>query len=197
MRTPASVTFGARPYEYGDPVSQPDPQRRPPGPPGRPRFEFRQRPSEVVSRRARSVDVSAGLWTAAAVLGLVAALVLLLDLDGTQAAVRAIVDRDFPNETAVTRDRAVAAAAAVLVGGAFVISLATGFGAAAMRAGRGAARFVLVLLLAVTGVEIVLAVGVVPPLVLVLLVVGAASGVAAAVQMYLPAANRWFAIRRR
>lgn len=197
MRTAASEPSGARPHEYGDPVSQPDPQRRPPGPPGRPRFEFRQRPSEVVTRRARSVDVSAGLWTAAAVLGLVAALVMLLDLDGTQAAVRAIVDRDLPDESAVTRDRAVTAAAAVLIGGAFVVSLATGVSAAAMRSGRGGARFVLVLLLVVTVVEIVLAVGVVAPVVLVVLVVAAALGVAAAVPMYLPGANRWFAIRRR
>ena len=165
--------------------------------PGRPRFEFRQRPSEVVARRARSVDVSAALWTAAAVLGVVAALVMLLDLDGMQAAVRTIVDRDFPNETSVTRDRAVALAAAVLVGGAFVVGLAMGLGAAAMRSGRGGARFVLVLLLALTLVEIVLGVGVVGPLVLVLLGVAAALGVAGAVAMYLPGANRWFATRRR
>ena len=151
----------------------------------------------MVARRARSVDVSAALWTAAAVLGVVAALVMLLDLDGMQAAVRTIVDRDFPNETSVTRDRAVALAAAVLVGGAFVVGLAMGLGAAAMRSGRGGARFVLVLLLALTLVEIVLGVGVVGPLVLVLLGVAAALGVAGAVAMYLPGANRWFATRRR
>ena len=197
MRTSVSGTFGRRPDEYGDPVSQPDPQRRPPAPPGRPRFEFRQRPSEVVARRARSVDVSAGLWTAVAVLGLVAALVMLLDLEGTQAAIRAIVDRDFPNESVVTRDRAVAAAAAVLIGGVLVVSLVTGASAAAMRAGRGGARFLLVLLLVLTVLEIVLAVGVVAPLVPVVLVVAAALGVAATVLMYLPDANRWFAIRKR
>ena len=196
MTTPAPATAGARPRGYGDPVSQPDPLRRP-DVPGRPRFEFRQRPSEVVARRARSVDVAAALWTAAAVLGLVAALVMLLDLDGTQAAVRAIVDRDFPNETSVTRDRAVALAGAVLVGGVFVLGLATGLAAVAMRGGRGGARFVLLMLLALTLVEIVLGVGVVAPLALVLLVVAAALGVAAAVAMYLPGANRWFATRRR
>lgn len=190
------MTPGTRSREYGDPVSQPDPRRRP-DVPGRPRFEFRQRPSEVVARRARSVDVSAALWTAAAVLGLVAALVMLLDLDGTQAAVRAIVDRDFPNETSVTRDRVVALAAAVLVGGAFVIGVAMGLGAAVMRSGRGGARFLLVLLLVLTLVEIVLGVGVVAPAVLVQLVMVAVLGVAGAVAMYLPGANRWFAVRRR
>ncbi|MBW0137907.1 hypothetical protein [Pseudonocardia abyssalis] len=168
-----------------------------PQPPGRPRFEFRQRPSEAVARRARSVDVSFALWSVAALLGLAAALVMLLDLDGVQAAVRTVVDRDFSNETAVTRDRAVAAAAAVLVGGAFLLGVLTGIAATAMRAGRGGARFVLLLLLAVTVVEIVLAVGVVPPAVVALFVVAAALGVVAAVQMYLPGANRWFAARRR
>jgi len=197
MRRHGGLTFGGRLDEYGEPVTQHDPQRRPQAPPGRPAFEFRQRPSEVVARRARSVDVSYGLWTAAAVLGLAAALVMLLDLDGTQAAVRAIVDRDFSNETAVTRDRVVAAAAGVLVGGAFLLSLAMGVSAAAMRSGRGGARFVLVLLMAVTLVEIVLAVGVVAQLVVVLLVVTAALGVAAAVQMYLPGSNRWFVMPRR
>lgn len=177
-------------------MSQPDPLRRP-DVPGRPRFEFRQRPSEVVARRSRSVDVSAALWAAAAVLCLLAALVMLLDLDGTQAAVRAIVDRDFPDETSVTRDRAVALAAAVLVGGAFVVGMAIGVGAATMRSGRGGARFVLVLLLGLTLVQIVLGVGVVSAAALGLLAVAAVLGVAGAVAMYLPGANRWFATRRR
>lgn len=194
MRAPRSVTFGARADEYGDRVTPHDPQ---PQPPGRPRFEFRQRPSEAVARRARAVDASFALWSAAAVLGLLAGLVLLLDLDGVTASVRAVVDRDFPNETAVTRDRAVAAAAAVLVGGALLVGVLTGLAAAALRAGRGGARFVLALLLAVTVVEVVLALGVVPPLVVALLGAGAVLGLVAAVLMVLPTANRWFAARRR
>lgn len=194
MRAHRSVTFGARADEYGDRVTPHDP---PPQPPGRPRFEFRQRPSEAVARRAPVVDASFALWTAAAVLGLVAGLVLLLDLDGVTASVRALVDRDFPNETPVTRDRAVAAAAAVLVGGALLVGVLTGLAAAAMRSGRGGARVVLALLLAVTVVEIVLALGVVPPAVVALLGAGAVLGLVAAVLMLLPAAHRWFAARRR
>ncbi|MBW0094389.1 hypothetical protein I4I73_28825 [Pseudonocardia sp. KRD-184] len=181
-------------------MSPPDPETSPipaPEPPGRPRFEFRQRPSEVITQRAGSVVVAYGLWTAAAAVGLLAALAMLIDLDGVQGAVRATVDRDFPNESAVTRDRAVAAATGVLIGGAFVVSVLTGITATAMRAGRGAARVVLVLLIAVVVVEIVLAVDVVSPLALGLLVVNAALGAAGTVMMYLPDANNWFAIKRR
>lgn len=181
-------------------MTQPDPDTTPipaSEPPSRPRFEFRQCPSEVVARRAGSIGVAYGLWTAAAALGLVAALAMLIDLDGIQAAVRTLVDRDFPEESAVTRDRAVAAATAVLIGGAFLISLAIGVTAAVMRSGRGAARVVLVLLAAVVVVEIVLAVDVVSPVVLVLLVVSAAVGIAGAVLMFLPSANTWFLAKQR
>lgn len=181
-------------------MSQPDPETTPipaAEPPGRPRFEFRQRPSQVITRRAGSVVVAYGLWTAAAAFGLIAALAMLLDLDGVQAAVRAVVDRDFPNESPVTRDRAVGAATAVLIGGAFLLSVITGVTAAIMRSGRGAARVVLVLLVAVVVVEIVLAVDVVSPLVLLLLIVSVALGVAGAVMMYLPSSNTWFVIKQR
>ncbi|MHA6785487.1 hypothetical protein ACVGOW_31500 [Pseudonocardia saturnea] len=181
-------------------MTQPDPETTPipaPEPPGRPRFEFRQRPSEVIAGRARSVVVAYGLWTAAAGVGLIAALAMVIDLDGVQSAVRALVERDFPNESAVTRDRAIGAATAVLIGAAFLLSLAVGLAAAIMRSGRGAARVVLVLLVAVTVVEIVLTVDVVSPLVVGLLVVSVALGVAGAVQMYLPSANTWFLTKKR
>lgn len=181
-------------------MSQPDPDTTPipaPEPPGRPRFEFRQRPSEVITERAGSVVVAYGLWTAAAAFGLFAALVMLFDIDSVQAAVQALVDRDFPNEEQVIQDRAAGAATAVLIGGAFLLSVLTGVTAAIMRAGRGAARVVLVLLVVVVAVEIVLAVDVVSPVVLILLVLSVALGVAGAVMMYLPSANAWFVIKKR
>lgn len=178
-------------------MTRPDPPWRPPAPPGRPQPQWRRRPSEVVARRARAVDASFALWAAAATVVLVAAVVLLTDLDGTREAVRALVDRDFAAQPASTRGQAVTVAVAVLVTGAFAVGPATAVAAAVMRAGRGGARFMLVLLLLVTVGEIVLAVGVVAPVVLVLLAVAAVLGVAAAVQMYLPPANRWFALRRR
>lgn len=149
-----------------------------------------------MTRRARAVDVSFALWTAAATLVLVAAVVLLTDLDGTRDAVRAVVDRDLATETATTRGRAVTVAVALLVTGALALGPAIGIAAAVMRAGRGGARWVLVLLLLLAGAEIVLAVGVVAPAVLALLGVGAVLGVAAVVPMYLSAAGRWFAVRR-
>jgi hypothetical protein len=181
-------------------MPQHDPETTPipaPEPPGRPRFEFRQRPSEVVAQRARSVAVSYVLWTAAAAFGLVAALAMLIDLDGVQAAVRTVVERDFPNESVVTRDRAASAAVAVLVGGALLLSLAVGVTAAIMRSGRGAARAALVVLLAVVVVEIVLAVEVVSPLVVGLLVAGAVLGLAGVVPMYLRGARTWFLAKQR
>ncbi len=181
-------------------MTQPDPATTPipaPEPPGRPQFEFRQRPSEVVAGRARSVVVAYALWTAAAAAGLIAALAMLLGLDAVQVAVRTLVERDFPNESPVTRDRAVGVATAVLVGGAFLLSLAIGVTAAIMRSGRGAARVVLVLLVVVVVVQIVLSVDAVSPLVVGLLVLSAAFGLAGAVQMYLPSANSWFLSKQR
>lgn len=167
-----------------------------PEPPSRPRFEFRQRPSEVAAQRAGSVVVAYALWTTAAVVGLAAALAMLVDLDGIQTAVRTLVDRDFPDESAVTRGRAVAAVTAVLVGGVFLLSVAVGITAAALRTGRAAARVVLVLLAVVVVVEIVLVVDVVSPLVVALLLVSVALGVAGMVTMYRPSATRWLLATR-
>ena len=65
-----------------------------------------------------------------------------------------------------------------------------------LRAGRGV-RFVLVLLLALAVAEAVLAVGVVALAIRVALLLGVAVGAMAAVLMYLPAANLWFAVRHR
>jgi hypothetical protein len=164
-------------------------------PPARPRFEFRERPSTVAARRPSAVTVSAALWIAAGALGAVAALVMLLDLDGLEAAVRTVVDRDFPTEQQATRDRAVALTSAVLVAGGAVGLAQVGAGLR-LRAGRGAVRYLLVLLLVAAAVEIVLAVGVVDPVARLALLLGVACGAVAAVLMYLPAANGWFASRR-
>jgi hypothetical protein len=164
-------------------------------PPARPRFEFRERPSTVTARRPPLVGVAAALWLAAGVCGVVAALVMLLDLAALEAAVRGVVDRDFPGETQATRDRAVALTSAVLVAGGAVGLAEVGVGLR-LRAGRGAVRYLLVLLLVAAVVEVVLAVGVVDPVARAALLLGVACGAVATVLMYLPAANRWFAARR-
>jgi hypothetical protein len=165
-------------------------------PPARPRFEFGERPSTVVVPRPTVVTVACVLWIAAGVAGVVAALVMLLDLDGLEAAVRGVADRDFPTELQSTRDRAVALTSTVLVAGGFV-GLAEVAAALRMRAGRSAARHLLVVLLAAAAVEVVLAVGVVDVVARTGLLLGVACGAVAAVLAYLPAANRWFATRRR
>jgi hypothetical protein len=164
-------------------------------PPARPRFEFRERPSTVAAQRPAVVTVSAALWLAAGALGAVAALVMLLDLHGLEAAVRAVVDRDFPAEQQATRDRAVALTSAVLVAGGAVGLAQVGAGLR-LRAGRGGVRYLLVLLLVAALVEIALAVGVVDLVARLALLLGAACGAVGAVVMYLPDANRWFATRR-
>ncbi len=164
-------------------------------PPVRPRFEFRERPSAVAAPRPPAVAVSSGLWLAAGALGVGAALVMLLDLAALEAAVRGVVDRDFPDELQATRDRVVALTSAVLVAGG-AVGLAQVGAALRLRAGRGAVRYLLVLMLLAAGVEVVLALGVVDAVARLALLLGVACGAVAAVLMYLPAANRWFATRR-
>jgi hypothetical protein len=172
-----------------------EPARLPGPPPARPRFEFRERPSPVRDPRPAAVTVSAGFWLAAALLGVVAAVVMLLDLPALEAAIRVVVDRDHPAEQQATRDRTIAVTSAVLVAGGVVglVELGT---ALRLRAGRGAARYVLMLLLGASVVQAVLAVGVVAPTARLAMLLGVAGGVVAAVLMYLPAANRWFAAQR-
>lgn len=181
-------------------VTEREPETAPvpaPPPPSRPRFEFRQRPSAAVAERARTVGVAWVLWLAAGALLLLAALVMIFNLDGLEAGIRTIVDTDFPAETAVTRDRAVALTLAVLIGGGIVLGLAEAGFASLMRSGRGGARFVLVLLLALSLVEIVVTLGVVITVVGLALLLSAACGLVGTVMMYLPPSNAWFAFRRQ
>ncbi len=164
-------------------------------PPVRPRFEFRERPSTAAAPRPPAVTVASGLWIGAGALGVAAALVMLLDLAALEAAVRGVADRDFPDELQATRDRVVALTSAVLVAGG-AVGLAQVGAALRLRAGRGSVRFLLVLLLGTSVVEVVLAVGVVDLVARLALLLGVACGVVATVLMYLPASNHWFATRR-
>ena len=115
-------------------------------PPARPRFEFRERPAAVVVPRPSVVTAASGLWLCAGALGVAAALIMLLDLASLEAAVRGVVDRDFPHELQAARDRVVALTSAVLVAGG-AVGLAQVGAALRLRAGRGAVRYLLVLLL--------------------------------------------------
>src|SRR3954454_9865009 len=69
----------------------------PPGPPppARPQVAYRPPPSAVLARRAGAVAASAVLWAIAGVLVGVAALLMLLDLDGVRRAVQTVVDSGF------------------------------------------------------------------------------------------------------
>lgn len=173
---------------------EPGPPPLPP-PPGRPRFEFRERPSAALARRATAVRISYGLWLAAATTGLAAALISLFALSELLAAIAAIVERDFPAEAA-RADRVASIAAGVLVGGGVLVALAQAGFAMGMRSGRGGARFALVVLLAVSVVQVLLSIGVVPDPGAAALLLGVGLGAVASVLMYLPAANLWFAARR-
>jgi hypothetical protein len=147
-----------------------------------------------LARRPGVVSTSAVLWALAGVLAAVAALLMLLDLDGLKAAVRTVVEQRFPQSPATTRERVIGPTTTVLVAGG-ALGLLQVVAARRLHAGRGGARFALVLLLAVAVVEVVLAVGVVDLAVRVSLLLGVACGLVGAVFMYLPAANLWFAAR--
>jgi len=175
------------------PVSRPATPPGPP-PPARPQVAYRPPPSAVLARRPGVVSASAVLWAAAGVLVGVAALLMLLDLDGVRRAVQTVVDSGFATVPAEKRQRVVGLTTTVLVVGA-AVGVTQVLLARSVWAGRGA-RFVLVLLLALAVVELVLAVGVVGLAARLALVVGVTSGVVATVLMYLPTANLWFATRR-
>jgi hypothetical protein len=147
-----------------------------------------------LARRPGVVSTSAVLWALAGVLAAVAALLMLLDLDGLKAAVRTVVEQGFPQSPATTRERVIGPTVWVLVGGG-ALGLLQVVAARRLHAGRSGARFALVLLLAVAVVEVVLAVGVVDLAVRVSLLLGVACGLVGAVFMYVPAANLWFAAR--
>jgi hypothetical protein len=142
------------------------------------------------------VSTSAVLWTVAGGLAAVAALLMLLDLGALKAAVHGVVEQGFPRVPAATRDRVVGPTTTVLVSGG-ALGLLQCVAARRLHAGRSAARFALVMLLALAVVEIVLAAGVVDLLVRLTLFLGIACGLVGAVCMYLPAANLWFAARHQ
>lgn len=140
--------------------------------------------------------MATGLWFGGATMGVVAALVMLMSLDTLESTVRGIVERDFPNEASMTRDRVVALASAVLIGGGLLVGFAQMGAAAAMRSGRGAARFALVTLLGVAVVEMLLSLEVVSIAGRVALLLSISLGVVGSVLMYLPTANLWFSSQR-
>ncbi len=170
-----------------------DPRAQGAGPPTRPKFEFRTPPSALPIRRPRAITVSWALWLAAALLYLVAVALPLLGIGDFQGDVLAIVERDYPNETAATRGRVVVLTSAVLIGGGMLLALLEAGFAAAMRSGRGWARGVLVLLLAPQLLHAWVLVGVASPASIGCVAIGTALALAAAAAMFSPGMGGWLA----
>jgi hypothetical protein len=170
---------------------------RPPPPPSRPRFEFRPPPSAECTPRPTVLTASSLLWLGAAGVLLLAVVLPLVGAGDLWADVTAVVTRDFPNESATTRDRAIAALTAGLVGSGVLLALLEGGAAAAMRSGRAGARILLGLLFALSAVHGLVMLGFATPLSSGLLGTGVALGLVASVLMFLPGTTAWLAQPRR
>lgn len=194
MTTPHTGTEPAIPAPRAAPPAPP--RAAPPAPP-RPRFEFRPRPSTAAARRPGAVTVACALWCAAAALGALGTLLVLLRADTVAAAVTAVFDHDYPAETAATRERVITLVSLVLVGGGALIATTQAGAALALRVGRGAARFWLVLLAVAAGAHTLLAAGVAGAATAAVLAAGVLLGLVATVVMLLPGTYRWFELKQR
>jgi hypothetical protein len=170
---------------------------RPPAPPARPRFEFRPPPSAECTPRPAVLTASGLLWGGAAVALLAAVLLPLLGVGDLWGDVTAVVARDFPNESPATRDRAVAAFTAGLVGGGVLLALLAGGAAAALRSGRPGARILLALLFPLMVVHGLVMIGVATPLSTALLGAEVALALMGGVLMFLPGTTAWLTQPRR
>lgn len=141
----------------------------------------------------RVVHVAWWLWFAAGLAGIITAAATLRYFGELHAMMLSIVDRQFPQETPVTRDRAATATVATLIGAGVLISLIQLAFAVAMRSGRSWARFALVGLSIVGALYCAAVFGTAPQLSRVGLLASIALMVIAAVPMFLPGAQRWFA----
>lgn len=161
------------------------------GPPLRPSFEFRAPPSATPMERPPLLTAATGLWFVAGLAGLVGALLPLLAVGEFHGNLVTVVERDYPQETLALRDRVVAVAAAVLVGGGILVALLEAGLAVALRSGRGGARVVLAMLVAPVGLHVLLMLSVVAPVSAGCLLVEAVLALAAAVLMYFPGTSTW------
>jgi hypothetical protein len=141
----------------------------------------------------RVVHVACWLWFAAGLAGIITAAATLRYFGELHAMMLSIVDRQFPQETPVTRDRAATATVATLIGAGILISLIQLAFAVAMRSGRSWARFALVGLSIVGALYCAAVFGTAPQLSRFGLLATIALMVIAAVPMFLPGSQRWFA----
>lgn len=176
----------------------PNTPSRLPAPPPRPHYELRPPLAEAAAQpRPRAVAWSAGLWLAAVLAGLASAVLVLLNFDQLRADLLADVTQQFPDETQVTRERVVAAVLAFLIGSGVLIVLMQLGCALAMRSRRRWARVALVpLWLLGAGYSLAVLGGLPWPALIAASVAMGLSAIlstVAAVVMFLPASNSWFA----
>jgi hypothetical protein len=174
---------------------QTDPGDQPAVPPPRPNIAIRALTSELPVR-PRAVHVSFWLWLGACLIGLITALVTLRYFGELRATILAIVDRQFPQETPATRDKAATATLVTLIGAGAVIILIQMALAVAMRSGRSWTRFSLVGLSLLGGLYSVAVFGSAPLICRVGLIASVALMVSAVVPMFGPGARGWFAQQR-
>lgn len=154
-------------------------------------------PSEhPTAPRPRVIDLSYWLWFGACVIGMITTVATLRYFGELQALVLAIVEQQYPLETAATREKAAWATVATLIGAGALIPLVQLMLALAMRSGRGWARFALVGLTVLGALYGVAVFGAAPTISRAGLLASITVMVIASVPMLLPATRPWFAHRR-
>jgi uncharacterized membrane protein len=164
----------------------------PSAPPPRPSLAISAMRSEPPAR-PRIIDVACWMWFAACLVGIITAAATLRYFGELHTMMLSIVNRQFPQETPATRDRAATATVATLIGAGVLISLIQLASAVAMRSGRSWARFALVGLSIVGALYAAAVFGSAPSISRVGLLASLALMVVAAVPTFLPGARKWFA----
>ncbi|MGH3766945.1 MAG: hypothetical protein ACRDS0_04400 [Pseudonocardiaceae bacterium] len=144
----------------------------------------------------RDVHIAYWLWFATCLFGVITAATTLRYFGELHTMILSIVNRQFPQETPVTRDRAATATLATLIGAGVLISLIQFAFAVAMRSGRGWARFALVGLSVLGALYGTAVFGSAPSISRVGLLASIALMVISVVPMFLPGARTWFAQQR-
>jgi hypothetical protein len=172
-------------------------EQHPPVPPARPSLVTRAMPSELAAQpRPWAIDVSYWLWLGACLVGVITAAATLRYFGELQAAVLAIVEQQFPDETPATRENVATATLATLIGAGVLVVLVQMAFAMAMHSGRGWARFALVLPALLGTLYSVAVFGTAPMMTKAGLLATTVLTISAVVPMFLPGAQAWFTQRR-
>jgi hypothetical protein len=154
-------------------------------------------PSELAAQpRPRVIDASFWLWLGACLAGMITAAVTLRYFGELQAVLLALVERQFPQETPETREKAAVATVATLIGAGVLLILVQMALAITMRSGRGWARAALLLCTLLGALYGVALFSSAPPLSRVGLVTTTVLMVIAMGPMFLPGTRTWFAQQR-